>query len=407
MVTANIVNKSHARQRGLPTLLSATIAGMLLAIPMLAQAEIEGVPLHGFLDVGYSIHSKDSTTPALPGLPNGFNVGSLDIYLTPQFEGNVKTLIELIFENTPEGSLATDLERAQIGYTFSDAATMWAGRFHTPYGYWNTAYHHGAQMQTSVVRPRFLDFEDKGGILPAHMVGLWATGKIRAGGGRFTYDAYAGNGPRISMGQDPVDPTNPAVPVPQSLGVIDIQTAGDNNHQAMVGFNLGYEFGGFADGLRLALFGLRGDVDDDSNGTLPSTLPPINNKTEVNMGGVAVVYLEHDWEIMGEYYNFNDTDKSGGTGSHSSWADYLQIGMNFSGLTPYVRVEKTVLDQADMYFAMQDNGQSYFRQSLGLKYDLNQKAALKFELLNSKFADEPGRVPYEYRSFLAQFAVRF
>jgi hypothetical protein len=389
MVTAKIFNKNHGKQRSLPALLSATIAGMLLAIPMLARADIDGVPLHGFLDVGYAIHSKDSTNPALPGLPNGFNVGSLDIYLTPQFQGKVKTLIELIFENTSEGSLATDLERAQIGYTFSDAATIWAGRFHTPYGYWNTAYHHGAQMQTSVLRPRFLDFEDKGGILPAHTVGLWATGKIRAGGGRFTYDAYAGNGPKIAVDK--------ALPPPG--GVLDPQTAGDTNHQAMVGFNLGYEFGGFADGLRLALFGLRGDVDDD--------VSPVPNKTELNTGGVAVVYLEHDWEIMGEYYSFSDTDKSGGTGSHSSWADYLQIGMNFSGLTPYVRVEKTVLDQADRYFAMQDNGQSYFRQSLGLKYDLNPSASLKFEVLNSKFADELGREPYDYRSFLAQFAVRF
>jgi len=396
MVTAIILNKNHRKQRSLPSLLSATIAGMLLAIPILAQAEIEGVPLHGFLDVGYAIHSKDSTNPALPGLPNGFNVGSLDIYLTPQFQGKVKTLIELIFENTPEGSLATDLERAQIGYTFSDAATMWAGRFHTPYGYWNTAYHHGAQMQTSVVRPRFLDFEDKGGILPAHMVGLWATGKVRAGGGRFTYDAYAGNGPKIAVDSNLTTPTIPG-------GVLDPQTAGDNNHQAMVGFNMGYEFGGLADGLRLALFGLRGDVEDV---VLP-TPSPTPNITQLNMGGAALVYLEHDWEIMGEYYSFNNTDKSGGTGSHSSWADYLQVGMNFSGLTPYVRVEKTVLDQTDMYFAMQDNGQSYFRQSLGLKYDLNPSASLKFEVLNSKFADEMGREPYDYRSFLAQFAVRF
>jgi hypothetical protein len=389
MVTAKIVNKNHTRQRGLPAVLSATLAGMLLAIPVLAQAESEGVPLHGFLDVGYSIHSKDSANPALPGLPNGFNVGSLDIYLTPQFEGNVKTLIELIFENTPEGSLATDLERAQIGYTFSDAATMWAGRFHTPYGYWNTAYHHGAQMQTSVLRPRFLDFEDKGGILPAHMVGLWATGKIRAGGGKFTYDAYAGNGPKIAV--------DPLLPAPG--GVIDIQTAGDNNHQAMVGFNMGYEFAGMADGLRLAVFGLRGDVADD--------VTPTPNNTELSMGGAAVVYQEYNWEVMGEYYRFSDNDKSGGTGTHKSWADYLQVGRNFNGLTPFVRVEKTVLDQADKYFAMQDNGQSYFRQSLGLKYDLNQKAALKFEVLNSKFAAELNRAAYDYRSFLAQFAVRF
>ena len=386
MVTANIVNKSNTRQRGLPALLSATIAGMLLAIPALAQADSSGVPLHGFLDVGYSINSKDSANPALPGLPNGFNVGSLDFYLTPQIDDHVKGLIELIFENTPEGTLATDLERAQIGYTFSDNATLWAGRFHTPYGYFNTAFHHGAQIQTSVVRPRFLDFEDKGGILPAHTVGLWGTGKIRAGGGRFTYDAYAGNGPFI-----PIDPAT-------GLGVLDMQTGGDNNHQAMVGFNLGYEFAGIADGLRLSVHGLRGDVDDDSVAL---------NKTELSMAGGAVVYQEHNWEIMGEYYRFSDTDKSGSTGTHKSWADYLQLGRNFSGFTPFVRVEKTVLDQTDMYFNMQDSGQSYFRQALGLKYDISQNASLKFELLNSKFADELNRTPYDYRSFLAQYAIRF
>lgn len=396
MVTAKISNKNHAKQRSLQSLLSATIAGMLLAVPMMAQAEIEGVPLHGFLDVGYTINSKDTTNPALPGLPNGFNVGSLDIYLTPQFQGNVKTLIELIFENTPEGTLATDLERAQIGYTFSDAATLWGGRFHTPYGYWNTAFHHGAQMQTSVLRPRFLDFEDKGGILPAHMIGMWANGKIKAGGGRFTYDAYAGNGPGIDV--DTI--------IPPPGGVLNPQTAGDTNHQAMVGFNMGYDFGGFADGLRLSLFGLGGDVDIND-----VTNPGLLNVTELNVGGVAVVYLEYDWEIMGEYYSFNNTDKSGNSGSHKSWADYMQIGKNFNGWIPYVRVEKTMLDQTDAYFNYQDSGQSYFRQSLGLKYDLNSRASLKFELLNSKFyGDTTGlasRTAYEYRSFLAQFAVRF
>jgi hypothetical protein len=129
------------------------------------------------------------------------------------------------------------------------------------------------------------------------------------------------------------------------------------------------------------------------------------------MAGGAVVYQEHNWEIMGEYYRFSDTDKSGSTGTHKSWADYLQLGRNFSGFTPFVRVEKTVLDQTDMYFNMQDSGQSYFRQALGLKYDISQNASLKFELLNSKFSGDitgvAPRIAYDYRSFLAQYAIRF
>ena len=76
------------------------------------------------------------------------------------------------------------MERAQLGYSFSDALTFWVGRFHTPYGYWNTAFHHGAQIQTSVTRPLFIDFEDKGGILRAHSLGLLAHGRVPAGPGK-------------------------------------------------------------------------------------------------------------------------------------------------------------------------------------------------------------------------------
>jgi len=388
MVAAKNVNTNHSSQKGLPALLSASIAGLLLSITTQAQAENDGIALHGFADVGFSAQTVESPDN------KGFNVGSLDFYLTPQFGDNVRSLIEIIFETLPDGSLATDLERVQMGYAFSDSATVWAGRFHSPYGYWNTAFHHGAQIQTSILRPRFIDFEDKGGILPAHMVGMWATGKIKAGGGKFTYDVYAGNGPQLDMSEATI--TNPGA------GVLTINTAGDNNHQAMVGINLGYDFSGSMDGLRLSIHTLSGDVDE-----LNDVNPPVNN-TELSMAGGTIEYLGNDWEVLGEYYSFNNKDKSGTSGSHSSWADFLQIGKNFNGLTPYVRAEKAVLDQADNYFSNQASGQSYTRQSLGLKYDLNPKASLKLELLNSKFeADATHGAGSSYRSMLAQYAIRF
>ena len=364
--------------------------GLFLAIPGLAQADNEGVPLRGFVDVGFAAHSKQAT------VPKGFNVGSLDFYLTPQFDDNLKALIEIIFETTSDGSIATDLERAQMGYTFNDNATLWAGRFHAPFGYWNTGFHHGAEIQTAVLRPRFLDFEDKGGILPVHMVGLWGTGKLNAGDNFITYDVYAGNGPKISMAEDAGI---------QAPGTLNINTAGDNNHQAMLGINFGYEFSGNLSGLRLALHALRGDVDDDSNGLIPGIAAA--NKTGLGMVGGAIIYIENDWEVMGEYYRFNNKDKSGSSGSHTSWADYLQVGKTINNITPFLRVEKTQLNQSDNYFSMQESGQSYNRQALGVKYDLNEKAALKFELLNTRFATGGLRVASSYRSFLAQFAIRF
>jgi hypothetical protein len=348
----------------------------------------DGLPIHGFMDVGFATNSWGTSAG-----PMGFNGGALSFYLSPHFGDRVKALVEPNFEVTPEGAVATDLERLQIAYTFSDAATLWTGRFHTPYGYWNTAFHHGAQIQTSVLRPRFLDFEDKGGILPAHMVGLWDTGKFNAGEGKLTYDVFAGNGPKIVLANSTAPPT------PTNLGTLDINFAGDNNHQAMVGFNLGYEFSGNMDGLRLAVHGIRGDVDDNASMQF--------NKTGLNMLGGSAVYLSDAWEVMSEYFGFNDKDKSGSSGMHKSKAGYLQVATSFNRLTPYIRFERAILDQADNYFSVQASGQSYARQALGLRYNLNQKAALKFELLNSSFKAETGRAALGYRSLFIQYAIGF
>jgi hypothetical protein len=345
----------------------------------------EGLPIHGFMDAGFATNSSSD----LAKNPKGYYIGALSFYLAPNFGDNVKALVEPNFEIAPDGTVATDLERLQIGYTFSDAATVWGGRVHTPYGFWNTGFHHGAQMQTSVLRPRFLDFEDKGGILPAHMVGFMGTGKIKAGEGKVTYDAFVGNGPKIVMGAG------------QTPGILDINLAGDNNHQAMVGFNVGYEFSGNLDGLRVAGHGLSGDVDDDATAA---------NKTGLSMLGGSAVYLSDDWELLSEYYSFSNKDKNliGSTGTHKSWAGYMQAGKAFNDLMPYLRLERTVLDQTDNYFSQQDSGQSYARQSLGVRYNLNHRAALKLEVLNSKFeAFGTARIATSFRSLFAQYAIGF
>jgi hypothetical protein len=309
----------------------------------------------------------------------------LDFYLTPQFSDNVKSLVELVFEVDAHGVVAADFERAQIGYTLSDNMTLWGGRFHTPYGYWNTAFHSGAQIQTSVLRPRFLAFGDRGGVMPAHLVGLWATGKTGAGDGKITYDAFAGNGPKL------VGVTGSGT---GATGTMDANMAGDNNHNLMVGLNVGYEFSGSLDGLRLAAHGFQGTVDAYLTDT-----GPVIDSTGLNMLGGSAVYLANDWEVMSEYYHFNNQDRSGATGSHKSWAAYLQVGKEFNKITPFVRLEKAALNQ--------ETARAYSRESIGLSYSLNQKAALKFELLSSKFEADAVRGTGSFSTILAQYAIRF
>jgi len=336
----------------------------------------EGLPLHGFMDVNVGAQNHGGT--------KGFALGNLDFYLTPRIGDRIRALIELNFETTDSGGLDTDLERLQIGYVFSDAATVWAGRFHSPWGYWNTAYHHGQQIQTTITRPKFLEFEDRGGVIPAHTVGLWATGTLAAGTEKFSYDLFTGNSQRIDLD---------AAKTPGS-GELDPNTAAATNNRALFGFNLGY-LPSVIEGLKVGLHGYTATIDDDA-------VPP--NSTRLRFAGGYFAYLESDWEILGEFYDFSNLDLSGTTGTHRSHAGYVQAGRLFGRWTPYVRGERASLDQTDAYFAQQASGGSYDRGVVGLRYDLDPRAALKLEANHTRFTD---RVISNFNEVRLQWAIRF
>jgi hypothetical protein len=309
-----------------------------------------GLPVHGFADVGAGwSNNKD------PIKLSGFNGGTLDLYLTPQFGQRVKSLIELAVEYGTDGGVALDMERLQLGYTISDSVTLWAGRFHTPFGLWNTSFHHGANLQTSIYRPRFVDFEDKGGIIPAHSVGLWASGKSKLGTDTLTYDAYLSNGPKITE------------------RVLDFNAFTDNSANKMFGGNLGYRPAGALSGLTIGLHGFGSTVDTTAAGGA------VLSSTKLRMLGGYLGYDADDWEAIGEYYKFSNTPVVGGS-SKSSNAWFLQVGKTFDAWTPFMRVERVSLDASDNYFASQESGRSYHRTAVGARYALDAKASFKLEL---------------------------
>ncbi len=243
--------------------------------------------LRGFADVGGGYSSGGSEK-------KGFAIGSLDFYLTPRLSENVKSVIELVFEHDINGVLSADLERLQIGYTWNDKATVWLGRFHSPLGYWNTEYHHGSELQTSILRPQMIAFEDQGGVVPAHTVGLWGTGAVRVGSGKATYDLIVGNSPSIDDGA--LDPNN----------------IGSKQFAWSSGFNVGYLFGGAAEGLKVGVDGYHAQVTSTA---VPSIV------TRMNILGAYAATEGDLWELNAEYYRWFNQDVSGGTGNYQSWAD--------------------------------------------------------------------------------------
>lgn len=349
-----------------------------------SQAD-SGVPLHGFLDVGYA---RSSRTVADQYGRTGFRVGTFDLYLTPQLSDRVKALLEIAYEYDYTGTLGVDMERAQLGYTVNDNLTAWAGRFHTPYGYWNTAFHHGAQIQTSITRPRVIAFEDGGGLLPAHTVGAWATGKVATGAGRLNYDFYAGNSQTLRS------------------GVLDYNAVGKDTGGSNVGFNVGLSPQAVP-GLTLGLHGLSEKVV--SNGTNQAGAA-LNGQIGVRMLGGYGFYETDDWEVIGEYYRFSNKDLAGSAGTNSSWAGFVQAGYHLSDRwTGYARYEKASLSANDPYFKLMNNGitnygASYDQKTIGVRYDLDQRSALKFQAERINDAGNPTRVNTWLR---AQYAVRF
>ena len=149
------------------------------------------------------------------------------------------------------------------------------------------------------------------------------------------------------------------------------------------------------DGLTLGLHGFSAKIQDNAD---------VVNRTDVLMAGAYGVYIANEWELLGEYYHFNNKNLTGDMDTHNSWAAYLQAGKTFGRWTPYGRVEKTSLDQADNYFSQQASGQSYSRGVIGLRYDLNAKTALKVELNHTRLTD---RATGSFDEARLQYAIRF
>lgn len=335
-----------------------------------------GMPMHGFADVGAGNHNAQ-----FPQY-QGADIAELDFFLTPRLGSRTRALFELNFEVGEDGSVGVDLERAQIGYQFSDSATVWLGRFHTPYGYYNTAFHHGQQIATSLRRPRFIEFEDHGGIMPAHTVGGWLTGSQRIGDEKLTYDVFIGNSQRIVTGSNG--------------GVLDMNNPGNTHGSTIVGGNVGLLMSGVLDGLKVGVDVFQTRIEDET------VSPAI--ATRVRSYGTYAAYDTDTWEGIGEFHVFDNHDLTGGTGSHRSDAGFVQLGYRAGRYTPYGRYERGSFQQSDNYFAALHTGQSYYRNALGVRFDIDLVSCLKLELAETHFTD---RDVNKYDEALLQYAIRF
>ena len=317
-----------------------------------AQAAVEQMEPHypslqirGFGDVDFSATDQKGTI-------SGFNLGQLDLHLASSLSRKVTYFGELTFNAQPTG-YTVEVERSIIRYDYNDFFKLSFGRYHTPIGYWNTAFHHGAWLQTTINRPEMVKIG--GTFIPVHFVGFLAEGNIPSGGAGLSYNFGVGNG-RGSIISRPGD-------------------AGDNNNNRAWVANI-YSRPAKLYGLQMGVSLYRDKI------TLPVAGPNGNNFREW-ISAAHIVWTKESPEFLAEIANVNHRNILTNAVTNNT-AFYVQVGYRLpwfeKSLKPYYRFEHTHTPLSEQVFTNQDLVGSV----LGLRYDISNYAALKSEYRNSK-----------------------
>jgi hypothetical protein len=299
-----------------------------------------GMNLGAFGDVNYLTKNRESKHPA-------FSLGPLDLYSTGNYGPRLNFLAEVQVESEMNNEGHFDVERLWVGYTFSDLLIVRAGRHHTALGYWNKTYHHAKQHFLTVDRPFFLAFEDDGGILPVHTVGIELSGAKAINGSRWMYELDFGNGHRI-------DPTSRLLMPNQSS---------DNNSAKQVALRLSTQPSGIP-GLTIGLFGTNDRIGLQTDQNL-----------DERIYGADVSYVQGAVEFITEYFKLMNLENNAN-------AYYVQLGIKIArNLTPYTRYESMNVEATDPYFVELRNNADRFQEIVGIRYDIDElRSALKFQL---------------------------
>jgi hypothetical protein len=240
--------------------------------------------------------------------PNSFSLGQLALFVTAGINDRVSVLAEVVIEaSAADTEVTVDLERLQLTYRLNDQLNISAGRYHTGIGFYNAAFHHGSYFETPVGRPRIFRFEDEGGVLPIHEVGVSVRGKIPKTGSTLHYVAEVGNGRRWTNLED--------------NEVLDQNQAKSTN----VGVSVR------PDSWRGVELGASFYRDDIPSG--PET------SVDHHITALYAVYRTPSTELMGEWLRLSFRPADGFT-HYDDHGGYLQASRAFGKIRPYYRYDR-------------------------------------------------------------------
>ncbi len=298
----------------------------------------------GDLNLGFGPVANPLQFPLPSPVHTTFQLGELDLFLTSRLSKKVTFLGEVVYGADASNAWGLDVERLEIGYKPSRYFEVSAGRFHSAIGYYTNEFHHGAWFQTATGRPFMYFFEDSGGVLPIHQVGITSTGLIpKTGDLQLHWVAEIGNG----RSSDPA-----LSPVQNFLS--------DRDHKS---FNFAlYSIPQWVPGLRIGGSFYRDRI-------VPVNLVDVTQ----DVASFYIVYKNSNWELLNEGILLRNKSEAHPNSFNTPLA-YTQISRKFGVYRPYFRFQYVNSPADDPLNQFKGR---YEGPSVGLRMDFTDYAALK------------------------------
>lgn len=326
--------------------------------------------MHGFADIDFSAQDNltgrkgTATGFTPPGTSSGFSLGQFVLHFAGGLAPKVSYFGELSWTASATG-YSTEVERSILRYDYNDHLKVSFGRYHTPINYWNTAFHHGTWLHTSISRPEMIQFG--GRLIPVHFVGALVEGTVPGTGSlNLNYNLGLGNG-RGSIISRPGD-----------AGDVDNNRAWLATLFVRPDWAYGWQVGGSV---------YRDKIGLGKNLNFGETIEAAH-----------IIYSKEKPELLAEFANIHH-ERLNGSGTFNSQAWYVQVGYRLPWFEqtwkPYYRYEYIHIPKGDPVFNPSTGALPSLAGSLvGLRYDITSYAAIKAEYRRSRRGpkDSPVRV---------------
>lgn len=290
--------------------------------------------------------------PDNQGAGTSFAAGALDFFATAEVADRFQMLTEVVAEgDSQDNDFHFELERLWGSWAFADALYIKFGREHSAVTRWDRMYHHGRWLWPSATAPFQARFEDEGGPLPIHQVGIEIGGTLQGALGSLGYIAALSNG----RGRQTTEITNFSDPNEAKAYELALTVS----PHLFRGFSWSGTF--YAD-----------EIPKDAAGTVRT------REMRELIGSTWMTWNRFGLEVLGEGAAIAHKDRSSGrTFQHAM--GYLHVGFRINDWTPYLRFDARGMERGDLFYDPTGIDRDAWEQAFGVRYDLLENVVVKVE----------------------------